>query len=67
MTINCICERIYILKKLWNREHDSKTMKMLLNQLNNDIVFFCGEKIPEDLQIQIDELTEEVYEHGNNQ
>lgn len=63
MTINCIKERVKILKKLWNREHDEKTMKILLNQLNNDIVFFCGEKIPENLKIQIDELAEEVNKH----
>lgn len=24
MTINCIQERVTILKKLWNREHDEK-------------------------------------------
>lgn len=64
MTINCICERIYVLKKLWNREHDTKTMKILLNQLNNDIVFFLGEKLPQELDNEIEELENEVrYDH----
>lgn len=67
MTINCIDERVKILKKLWNREHDPRTMDILLNQLKSDIIFFCSEKMPEDLQIQINELTKEVYEYGNNQ
>lgn len=67
MTINCIDERVKILKKLWNREQDPRTMDILLKQLKSDIIFFCSEKMPEDLQIQIDELTEEVHEYGNNQ
>lgn len=60
MTINCIDERVKILKKLWDRERDPKTMKMLLQQLNNDITYFCSERLPYELQIQIDELIEEV-------
>lgn len=67
MTINCIDERVKILKKIWNLEHNSKTMDILLKQLDSDIIFFCSEKMPKDLQIQIDELTEEVHEYGNNQ
>lgn len=66
MTINCIDERVKILKKLWNREQDPKTMDILLKQLNNDITYFCSERLPYELQIQIDELTEEVHERGNN-
>lgn len=66
MTINCIDERVKILKKLWNREQDSRTMDILLKQLNSDITYFCSERLPYELQIQIDELTEEVHEHGNN-
>lgn len=60
MTINCIKERVTILKKLWNREHDDRTMKILLNQLNNDICFFLGEKLPTDLEKEIAELEKEV-------
>lgn len=60
MTINCIEERVKILKKLWNREHDARTMKILLNQLNNDIVFFFGEKLPDDLEKEITRLEKEV-------
>lgn len=60
MTINCIEERVKILKKLWNREHDARTMKILLNQLNNDIVFFLGEKLPDDLEKEITRLEKEV-------
>lgn len=66
MTINCICERITILKKLWNREHDPKTCGILLQQLNNDIIFFCGEKLPNDLQTTIDELQKEIYKYDHN-
>lgn len=65
MTINCIDERVKILKKLWNREHDEKTMKILLNQLNNDIVFFLGEKLPKDIDKDIEELENEVYAYDH--
>lgn len=60
MTINCIKERVTILKKLWNREHDEKTMKILLDQLNNDIVLFLDEKLPKDIDKEIEELNEEI-------
>lgn len=63
MTINCINERIKILKKLWNREHDARTMKILLNQLNNDIVFFLGEKLPKEIDKSIEEFEKEVYKY----
>lgn len=66
MTINHIDERVKILKKLWNREQDPRTMNILLKQLNNDITYFCSERLPYELQIQIDELTKEVYEHDHN-
>lgn len=66
MTINCIDERVKILKKLWNREQDPRTMDILLKQLNNDITYFCSERLPYELQIQIDELTEEIHKYGNN-
>ena len=65
MTINCIDERVKILKKLWNREHDSKAMDILLKQLKSDIIFFCSERIPYELQIQIDELQDEVLKYDN--
>lgn len=65
MTISCIDERVKILKKLWNREHDQKTMKILLNQLNNDIVFFLGEKLPPDIDKEIEDLENEVYKYDN--
>lgn len=65
MTINCIKERVTILKKLWNREHDKKTMKILLNQLNNDIVFFLGEKLPKEIDKEIEELEKEVYKYDH--
>lgn len=65
MTINCINERVKILKKLWNREHDEKTMKILLNQLNNDIVFFLGVKLPKDIDKDIEELENEVYAYDH--
>lgn len=65
MTINCINERVKILKKLWNREHDEKIMKILLNQLNNDIVFFLGVKLPKDIDKDIEELENEVYAYDH--
>lgn len=65
MSINCIDERVKILKKLWNREHDQKTMKILLNQLNNDIVFFLGEKLPPDIDKEIEDLENEVYKYDH--
>lgn len=65
MTTNCIKERVTILKKLWNREHDEKTMKILLNQLNNDIVFFLGEKLPKEIDKEIEELEKEVHKYDH--
>lgn len=60
MTINCIDERVKIIKKLWNREHDPHVIDILLKQLKYDIIFFCSERIPYELQIKIDELQEEI-------
>lgn len=65
MTINCIKERVLILKKLWNRNHDAHTIKILLNQLTNDIVFFLGKKLPPDLEKEIDELEKEVSKYDD--
>lgn len=65
MTINCIKERVLILKKLWNRNHDAHTIKVLLSQLNNDICFFLGKKLPQDLEKEIDELEKEVSKYDN--
>lgn len=65
MTINCIDERLKIIKKLWNREHDPHVIDILLKQLKSDIIFFCSEIIPYELQIQIDELQDEVWKYDN--
>lgn len=67
MTINCIRERVLILKKLWNRYHDNKHCSILLQQLKSDIIFFCGEKVPDELQIEIDNLQKEIYDYDNQQ
>lgn len=61
MTKDCICERLFILEKLWNRNHDKKHCAILLQQLKNDIVFFCSEKLTEDLERKINELDEEIH------
>lgn len=61
MTIDCIHERFNILKKLWDRNHDTKHCDILLQQLKTDIVFFCHERVPCDLQSKIDELQREIY------
>lgn len=66
MTINCIDERVKIIRKLWNREHDSHVVDILLKQLNNDITYFCSERLPYELQIQIDKLTEEIHRYDNH-
>lgn len=60
MTIDTINERVNILEKLWNKSHDKKVMDILLSQLTNDIVFFLGEKIPDELDDRIDKLYEEI-------
>lgn len=67
MTINCIRERVLMLKKLWNRYHDNKHCSILLQQLKSDIIFFCGEKIPDELQIEIDDLQKEINNYDNQQ
>ena len=65
MSVDTVRERTIILKKLWNRNHDTHTMKVLLNQLTNDIVFFLGKKLPPDLEKEIDELEKEVSKYDN--
>ena len=60
MTINCIDERLKIIKKLWNREHDPHTIEILLYQLQNDIVYFCNEKLPDTIKQEIENLWDEV-------
>lgn len=67
MTINCIRERVLMLKKLWNRYHDNKHCSILLQQLKSDIIFFCGEKVPDELQIEIDDLQKEINNYDNQQ
>lgn len=65
MSVDTVRERTIILKKLWNRNHDTHTMKVLLNQLTNDIVFFLGKKLPPDLEKEIDELEKEVSKYDD--
>ena len=38
-----------------------------LQQLKSDIIFFCGEKIPDELQTEIDDLQKEIYNYDNQQ
>lgn len=65
MSVDTVRERTIILKKLWNRNHDAHTIKILLNQLTNDIVFFLGKKLPPDLENEIDELEKEVSKYDD--
>lgn len=65
MSVDTVRERTIILKKLWNRNHDTHTIKILLNQLTNDIVFFLGKKLPPDLEKEIDELEKEVSKYDD--
>lgn len=65
MSVDTVRERTIILKKLWNRNHDTHTMKVLLNQLTNDICFFLGKKLPPDLEKEIDELEKEVSKYDD--
>lgn len=60
MTIDTIRERVNIMEKLWNRNHDKKVIAILLSQLTSDIVFFLGEKVPDELDARIDKLYEEI-------
>lgn len=38
-----------------------------LQQLKSDIIFFCGEKIPDELQTEIDDLQKEIHNYDNKQ
>lgn len=60
MTIDTISERVNIMEKLWNRNHDKKVIAILLSQLTSDIVFFLGKKVPDELDARIDKLYEEI-------
>lgn len=61
MTEDCICERLFILEKMWNRHHDSKVCGILLRELNRDITFFLREKLDPELERRINELDEEIH------
>lgn len=63
MTIETIRTRIDVYEKLWNRYHDNKHMKILLQQICDDIVFFLDEKLPEDLEDKLDQLIDEVNDN----
>ena len=62
MTTNCIYERTLILEKMWQEHHNKKVCDILLQQLTNDIVFFLGEKLPEDLEQRLDQLDKEIHD-----
>ena len=63
MTVNCIRTRVDILERLWNRYHDNKHCRILLQQLNDDIVFFLDSKLPEDIEQKLDRIKEEVNDN----
>lgn len=65
MTIDCIRKRTEVLQHLWAAHHNKKICSILLNQLTNDIVFFLGVKLPEDLEEQLDALDEEINHDYN--
>lgn len=62
MTIDCIEERVKVLEKLWYKYHNKNHCDILLKQLTNDIVFFLGVKLPEDLETRIDKIDKEIHE-----
>lgn len=62
MTIDCVRERLHIIRSLWNREHNSKVCNILLQQLRNDITFFVHEPVPTD---EVDKLQKEIEEYDN--
>lgn len=63
MTIDCVRERLLIIRKLWKHEHNVKTCNILLQQLRNDITFFVHEPVSTD---EIDKLQEEINEDDRN-
>ena len=63
MTIGCIKTRLDIIEKMWDKHHDVKHTKILLQQLCDDIVFMCDTKLPEDLDTQLDKLISEVNDN----
>lgn len=65
MTIDCIRKRTEVLQHLWDNHHNKKICSILINQLTSDIVFFLGEKLPEDLEQQLDQLDEEINHVSN--
>lgn len=61
MTINCIERRIEVLENLWNRHHDERICGILLKQLNSDITYFLGEKLPKELDQRLEVLENDIY------
>lgn len=62
MTIDCIRERVLILEKMWNEHHNKKICSILLQQIVNDAVFFCNEKLNPELEERLDKLDEEIHD-----
>ena len=61
MTLKCIEERVKVLESLWNRTSNKKVCDILLQQLTNDIVFFLGVKLSDNLEKRIDQLDKEIH------
>ena len=67
MTINCIETRLHIIERIWQKHHDVKHCKIMLQQLGNDIIFMCNEKLPDNLDERLDKLINEVNENDYKQ
>lgn len=65
MTIDTVNKRVTALQKIWLRGQDAKLCDILLKQIKSDIVFFCHESVPFDLQNKIDELQKEIWRHDH--
>lgn len=63
MTIESIRERTYILENMWDKYHNKKVCSILLQDLTTDIVFFLGEKLPEDLEKTLDRLDGAIHDY----
>lgn len=62
MSVDTICERKNIIKKLWNRNKDQHVCGILLKQLNNDITYFLHDKLPDDIEKELRDLSKEINE-----
>ena len=63
MNIKQVEQRTKELEFLWNTYHNKDVCKFLINRLSTDIVFFLGQKLPQNLEERLDKFDGEINDN----